>query len=281
VTAGSFVSGFISGIVGSGTKFFLWDQLAGLESKPVPSIEELFPFWKDIQLVPGIVHPVDGFNPDVKDAQVKIAPLMYRSVPVECLSLEKLPEAALHRDLLLIGGPITNPISCKLHGYQFEGQKISVSPITDVGTRWSFHYPYRTTEDMAFRRYVGGTLRAAWPQAIIDHKARGKAAVPLYPKVNPETEQILSDYLLITVMPNDLRPDSTGATIIDVADLHGQGDKTFTDILGDSELCRELHDASKGKRYFQVLYEVPVTHDDEKKLSMPGRPHLMDIFALG
>jgi hypothetical protein len=82
VTAGSFVSGFISGIVGSGTKFFLWDQLAGLESKPVPSIEELFPFWKDIQLVPGIVHPVDGFNPDVKDAQVKIAPLMYRSVPV-------------------------------------------------------------------------------------------------------------------------------------------------------------------------------------------------------
>jgi excisionase family DNA binding protein len=263
----------------SGWIFVLYQKLEKIRSSPV-EVSDLFPRWPDIQVVPGSHHPVDGFHPDIQIALERLAPLVPRVDPVVIAGADALPPADLARDLVLIGGPISNSISLDLHGYQYDRDKISVQPVRNTGLRWCFYYPNQCDDDPQFRRYVAGKLRATKPKALMDRCASGMLSQPRFSAVERGTDRIQSDYLLVTVVPNTLARSATGSSIIDVADLCGQGDKTFGDLLRDADSRRELALAVKGRPYFQALYEVSVTHDDAKAETTPGAPRLVDVQVL-
>jgi len=278
--------GKVIGLAGiNGWVFFMYKKLeklepssANLEQSEV-EIEDLFPMWPDVQVVPGSHHPVDGYHPDIQIALERLTPLVPRIDPIVTAGADALPPADLSRDLVLIGGPVSNVISLSLHGYKYTGDKISVSPERNTGLRWCFHYPFPSDDDLPYSRYVDGKLRTTMPKALVDTHASGYLAKPQFCKTDPQG-RIEFDYLLLTVVPNSIRSNFTGSTIIDVADLQGQGDKVFADVLRDSASISELAEAVNGKRYFQALYEVPVAHDDSQCATTPATPRLLDVHLL-
>jgi hypothetical protein len=278
--AGVAAVGSVSGTAAKRAVFFLWDKLEARVADV--DVADLFPEWRDAQVVPGRHHPVDGFHPDIVDALRELAPLIPRAdLPIVLGSDADLPSANPRGNLVLIGGPISNVLSSRLHGHHFDGRKISVNPVTSTSLRWHFHYPFPRDDDPPFSRYVGGSLREkTMAKALVDSHSSGALGMPRFSKVDNDTGRIESDLLLITVLPNTLGSRATGATIIDVADLQGQGDKAFAVVLQDHLLRRELYNATKGKRYFQALYHVPVLHDDASRTTRPGMPQLADIHVL-
>jgi hypothetical protein len=268
---------FVTGI--SGWVFFLYEKLGGLRSEAI-EIEDLFPNWSDFQVVPGTHHPVYGYHPEIQTALESLAPLMRRLDPVVMAGADALPPADLARELMLIGGPVSNAISSRLHGYRYAGRKISVRPYKHTGLRWCFYYPYQRDDDPKSIRYIFGKLQPTMPKGIIDLNASRLLAPPRFSRFDEATGLIRSDYLLLTVVPNSLCRYSTGSTIIDVADLQGQGQQVFADILRFSDRRKELANALRGKRYFQALYEVPVSHDDQKRTTTPSEAKLIDVHVL-
>jgi hypothetical protein len=94
---------------GSGVGVYMYNELAKSQAEPEPSIDDIFPFWSDIRLVPGKVHPVRGYHPDVIEAQQNIVSTIPLVGEVVLLPLSQLPEGMKYRDMLLIGGPIAIP----------------------------------------------------------------------------------------------------------------------------------------------------------------------------
>jgi hypothetical protein len=264
---------------GHGWIFHLWDELAHLKSSKV-EIHDLFPMWSDVQVVPGTQHPIDGYSRDVKVALDRLTPLVPRSHPVITAGVHDLRPADLAGDLVLIGGPVVNTISRSLHGYTFKNNKLSVCPVKSTHLRWCFSYPFKGPDDPSFSRYVNSEIRKTMPKAIMDRHASGVLKMPRFSKVDYDSGRICSDFLLVTVVPNTRLRSSTGSTIIDVADLQGQGDKVFADLLRDNDRRRELIEAVHRKRYFQALYELPVTHDDRMRETKPGVPRLLDVHII-
>lgn len=262
-----------------GWVFIAWDGLKARWAAEV-EVNDLFPRWAEVQVVPGRHHPIDGYPPDVKIALDRLTPLIPRSHPVVTVGLDHLPSANLAGELVLIGGPVANMLSRQLHGYRFSNNKLSVRPMRKTGFRWCFSYPYRKAEDPHFSRYIGGELRETMPKAIIDLHGTGPMAVPRFSAVDPESGKIRSDFLLLTVTPNTLLRYSSGSSIVDVTDLQGQADKVFADLLLDDGRRVELAKAVRRKRHFQALYEVPVMHDDRKRETRPGVPTLIDVHVL-
>jgi hypothetical protein len=81
-------------------------------------------------------------------------------------------------------------------------------------------------------------------------------------------------------LPNADDRGSLGGTIIDIGDLHGQGDKLFAQILRDNATRRELKRRIGRGRYFQALYEVDVRHDDASMLTEPTGARLVGFKPL-
>lgn len=264
----------------SGWIFHLWDRYKHLKPAQV-SVEDLFPAWNSVQIVPGTHHPVVGYPHDVQVALEKLIPLVPRAHRVVTAPLRDMLSADKAGNLVLIGGPIANDLSLHVHGYRFDKKKkISIDPVTETGLRWAFSYPFKQKDDPSFSRYDAGTLRSTMPKAIVDRRSSGIVGKPRFSGVDYNTGRITSDFLLITVVPNILLRRSTGSTIIDVADLHGQGDKVFAELLRDGHRRRELGKFVQRHRYFQALYEVPVTHDDDARETRPGVPNLLDVAIL-
>lgn len=267
----------------SGWVFVAWDKLKeafNSSDKNKVDINSLFPFWDKIKLYPGQGHPNFGFHPDIVEAQEKVSMIMEPKGSPVFEKLETCPVVGRNGDILLIGGPIPNKLSLAIHCHTYDGNKISPNPNKNIGTRWYFHYPYSTNKDLPFKRFVNNELITTSPKAIVDRYGKGVSTYPKYSKVDPSTGHITTDYLLISVIPNIFREGATGDTIIDVADLNGQGDKYFYEILSHADLFRELLTAVKGKKYFQVLYEVNVINDQDKKLTSPKDAKLIDIHFL-
>ena len=263
-----------------GYVFHLWEKYEHLKHSRVP-LQDLFPMWETVQVVPGTHHPVFGYHHDVQMALENLVPLVPRSHPVVTARLKDLRPANKAGNLVLIGGPITNDISLRIHGYEFDkNMKISIKPVGNTGLRWLFYYPFKRPDDPSFSRYDEGMLRETMPKAIMDQRASGMLAAPRFSGVDYSTGMITSDFLLVTVIPNTLLRSSTGSSIIDIADLHGQGDKVFAELLRDNDRRRELHESVGRQRYFQALYEVPVTHDESTRETTPGSPRLLDVQVL-
>jgi len=280
----------ISGI--DGWVFVLWDKLRETSKDPVETskiksiveISDLFPTWSEFQIVPGTHHPIEGYAPDVRTALERLEPLVPKSDPVVFVAAADLRLAITNRDMVLIGGPITNLLSRQVHGYRFHKRKnkIDVRPFKKTGLRWCFEYPYPSSHDQTIIRYAGGVLKVTTlPKGIVDLNVKTAAlAEPRFSRVDPENGLLESDYLLLTVVPNTMGNQSTGCTIIDVADLHGQGDKIFADLLDNPEYRKELANAVEGSRFFQALYEVPVRHDTNRQETTPLNPKLLDVHRL-
>lgn len=260
----------------SGWGVAVCDKINEGELRPV-DVADLLPSWADIQIVPGSHHPVLGYHPDIQIALDRLARIVPRTLPVVGRSVNELPLPDFGRDLILVGGPVSNVLSEQIHGYSFHGDKISPMPFRETGLRWCFHYPHKSDSDPLLRRYVAGEVRPSMPKGVVDLNAHSPLDCPMYPSYDPETERIQSDYLLVTVLPNQFGARSTGATLIDVADLQGQGDKAFACIMEKEELRRELGTRVGRNRYFQALYRVAVHHDDHLRETTPGAIELIDV----
>lgn len=259
----------------SGWMFFVCDKLI-LGDASKSDVAELFPSWHESWLVPGSHHPKQGLHPDVEQAANNLLPLFPKLHDARRLALDELPNPNFSDDLLLIGGPVSSALSMHVHGHRFHGTKISERPVRNTQLRWQFHYPSAKAADPKFLRYMNETLRPTMVKGIVDTKASGELAMPFYSRIDHD-QRITSDYLLITVVRNRFAKISSGSTIIDIADLHGQGDKAFASIMDSSSARRELASALKGKKYFQALYEVRVKHDDSTRRTFPGAARLLDV----
>lgn len=245
-------------------------------------IKDLFGFWNELNLFPGSAHPKfkKGFHPDVAEAQNSISSLMETSGKVEFRPLNECLKLPSNENYLLVGGPISNELSRKLHGYSLNGQKISNNPVHTNKFRWHFHYPNPSADDVRYSRFVNGAETSTQPKAIVDKLATRGNRKYILPQIYPGSERISTDYLLITVVENIINGYSTGKHLIDVADLNGQGNKAFAMIMADKERRKELKNSVNEKPYFQALYEVEVLHDDFNKITSLGKVSLRDIHLL-
>ena len=259
--------------------FAIFDGLAD-QVRPSPGIQELIPAWNELQIIPGKHHPNLGPHPDILDAADHVVPLMARPGGVMPLPLEQLPEIDYARDLLLIGGPISSSVSRRLHGYRLVSRKMSQAPVERTGFRWQFYYPKASNSDPANRRYVRGESVSTMPKGIVDTAARGRLALPRLSRVDPDSGFIESDFLLVTIVPSPTPRKAPGRVIVDIADLQGQGDKTFGGLISNAAARRELLTELGNERFFQALYEVPVTHNHKRRISIPGTPKLIGVELL-
>lgn len=238
---------------------------------------DLYPSFSKTQLVPGSHHPDEGFHPDVYDAMCGMATLVGQG-PTTSTSFGALPTPNLTGDLLLLGGPISNELSCRLHGHSYTNRKITPLPENRSGFRWHFYYPEPVPMEHAYSRYVSGKRDPKWRKAIIDTKLPVSAN-----EIDSRCEDdgsISNDYLLITVQPNTFAPGS-GTSIVEVADLQGQGDKAFSTLFANEAARHELKAELRFTKYFQALYEVPVVHDSKAATTSPGTPRLVGVSPLG
>ncbi|HRI03295.1 MAG TPA: hypothetical protein PLL77_06095 [Pyrinomonadaceae bacterium] len=260
-----------------------WDELnRETLGKSPKDIERIFSHFSNIEVVPGMVHPafLGKPHPDIVEAQNDLLPF-FPAKQVEILKLDDLPKPNIDGNMLLIGGPVSNAISRTLRGFKLKNGKLVSNGKLQRELGWEFHYSEEKGQP-GFRRYVNGTMVESKPKYITGGLQKS-ALNMLSASFDPVTRFLDSDLLLITHIQNIVGKQSQGNDIIDIADLHGQGDKGFAKILDDDQLRNELFEATgkKGINHFQALYSVPVIHDHLRKTTTAGKPKLLDIFKIG
>ena len=275
VMAGS-LKWLITASAGGAIGNFTYDRLTRREADA--DLKDFLPSFARSQLVPGSHHPEERFHPDVYDALCSLSAVLVGSKTPECVDFERLPSPNTSGDLLLLGGPISNELSRQLHGHTMVGKKISPLPDARSGFRWHFYYPEAVPGEPAYSRYVAGRLEPKMRKAIVDSKAPASANT-IDSRCNPDGS-IANDFLLVTVQPNSLGLGS-GTTIIEIADLQGQGDRACAALLQNEAARRELLAKLGSAKYFQALFDVPVLHDSKTASSSPGVPKLVGVSPLG
>lgn len=245
-------------------------------------IEDLFRYWDELNLYQGAAHPkhANGSHPDVAEAQSEISRFMEGRGNVEFRPWEECLRLSYDNNFLSVGGPISNDISRKIHGYRLIDQKISIEPMIKTDFRWHFHYPESSENDPKYFRFVQGQEVPTMAKGIYDRSPGLGGRKILYPGTYPESQRILKDYLLLTVVENQLGGKPTGKHIVDIADLNGQGNKLFPKIMADKERRKELSKEVKGKPYYQALYEVEVEHDEYNMITYLGDYKLCGVHLL-
>lgn len=221
-------------------------------------------------LVPGN-HNVDAFrHPDIFEPLENLVPFWSRSGhQVETIQAENLMLSPLDRNLLLIGGPVSNLASRHWRGMEKERGSgfIKRAQPSAINARWEFVYDFGKGKSEGIWRYVDGRLHQSWPQAIIDVDTPHELKEAGYNQKRDGPKILQTDRLLITFA---LSPFSGQQKfLIDVADLHGKGNEAFARLLRNKDDLLELkkvlsdHHIYSGDP-FQVLYDVHVEHHDHK-----------------
>lgn len=210
---------------------------------------------------PGGIHP-DILRPFNGLANV----LADQGTEFKAVSLDELPDAALDSQLLLIGGPVSNAIARKWQGYT-RNPKTSIYEFTGskVPRRWRFEYKLNPEVAPRPKRFVDNILKESWPQAVWDERT----SQFLFARIDQDG-LLVEDRLLLTFAPNPY--SRTGADILDVSDLHGQGNESFAELLASKlrlqALSHALDEANvRPGEHFQALYRVFVKNDTDKRIT--------------
>lgn len=250
----------------------IWDEIKGNDD-PGNDLRELagsiFGPLYSYSLVPG-KHNVDAFrHPDIFEPLENLGPFWSHSGhQVETMRAENLILSPLDRNVLLIGGPVSNLASRHWRGMAQERGLgfIRQTQTPAINARWGFVYDFGKDKSEGIWRYVDGEPHQSWPQAIIDANNPGQLREAGYQK-HDGFKMLQTDRLLITFA---LSPFSNQQkSLVDVADLHGKGNEAFTMLLRNKDellkLEKVLHDQRiYSGRPFQVLYDVHVEHHDHK-----------------
>lgn len=252
----------------------VWSDLGQLPGESPRHM--LFPEWGSLALVPGRRHPdFDSFHPDIVEAQFTIRDVGAHVIShgdVQSLPLQVLDPPWQAQSMLLIGGPKSNDLAFKLRGHQVDRDGTILVPTRPtLNCRWDT-IPLARGELTRIARYVAQRFTATEPKAVRDARLghylvsqrapeyEGRRAAELaqeYGIQDPNSVEWLTwDYLLVSVLPN---PWATERWIVDIGDLHGQGDKAFADLVWHDDVMRTL--AAAVKPPFQALFRVPVHHE--------------------
>ncbi len=242
--------------------------------------QRIFRDWEQVEVVPGRLHPdyLGQIHPDIVAAQrVLIPTLVNDPSSVAAVDAKVLPDASsLPRSasVLLIGGPVTNQASRALHGFRrVDGLMASVAPLPEL--RWRFEY--LALRQGRVRRYVSGSRTGdsteSWGKRVVDTHTGTS-----YQAQVDDNGFMTTDLLLVTHVPVPTR-----SSVIDVADLHGQGDIAFGMAMGNPEWVQDLGRLSDRNKspYFQALFRVGVRHDHSAALTSCSLPELIGFSAIG
>ncbi len=281
-------------VIACGSSGFLvkiWDEYISSKKPEIPTFNEMFTEWKTFELVPGRIHPKYGFNqqihPDIIEAESEIANLIIpTNVDYEYVKWSLLPKPLYENNLFLIGGPLSNDLSRNWRGFSVNSTKDKTGQLylpngMQNEMRWEFLYSEYDGFSSKPVRYVDNKEYESEPKFLLDSH-NNSTLNQINAKLEPGTNKILSDFLLITYIPNILPGGSKSFSILDIADLHGLGDQAFALIAKDEGLRTQFYEATfkKGIRKFQVLYEVPVYHDNILKKSFPKKPRIIDVHKI-
>jgi hypothetical protein len=274
-------------------KVFVWSGLGELSVEPNVEMQDLFPSWGSVQIVPGNRHPDFGFHPDIVTVMTDMLNERVMIGKFANISeIDRLEEPNCDGDMLLIGGPVSNGYSRLWRGFEMIDKRLIRRGNPNGGMRWEFNYPDLGENPVMPVRFVDGKPKSTWIKEIVDHKtgeirrsqwsldmpiAITEGGLPL----GATPRWLEQDFLLITCRPSPWTREA-GRMVIDIADLHGQGDKAFVRILTDKDLRRELLEATvkRGVHSFQALYSVRVRHQFERRQTHPDVPRLIAVHAL-
>jgi hypothetical protein len=223
----------------------------------------IFDDWFSHLIVPGIAHPAfKEIHPDIKESCNTISKSWIKE-GVKCitkLSDKRLASVRSNNSLLLIGGPISNMLAREWQGFR-RNPKTKIIEFTNsfsIKRRWRFQYRFEDNPKNKIIRYVNKSPHRSMPQAIKDEKTNE------YRWPRGDKEGFLHfDWLIISFVKSVW--DKTGrANIIDVSDLHGQGNKAFSDLMNSYEQLSALFycldkNGLRGQ-HFQALYKIIVEH---------------------
>ena len=227
----------------------------------------------------GMSHPTvqrGSFHPDDVTAFRALAgPSLSRCLETGWLNLQDSLASDLESNLILIGAPGPESLSRLVFGYrQRDGGGLSFTGDT-------LDLPFRWQEDVSvvrancLRYQQGGlvTTRPNWP--ILD--SRTGSVISRYPETNC-SGFLLSDYLLVTKVPNFITPgaQASGRSVVSFGGSHGIGTRAVSLLLDSSEVMRRLGEeySKGGSRYFQALLEArsivhePRTGSHAKRLAL-------------
>ncbi len=210
-------------------------------------LQALFGPWQQYSAVPGTDHKdfasrsgTTAIHPDIREAYNGILPLWEGAGrSLQPVAEENLPTYVLTDPIILIGGPVSNTLSRQWQDYRRSEKTGLVERVRGRRTRrrWRFAYTLNSPTSEGPARYVNGSLHRSSPAAIED--LRRPKTPALFAVKAGRDRMLLSDYLVLSFVKNTLRSGS-GASIIDVSDLHGQGNKAFARLVNDPDRLSEL-----------------------------------------
>ena len=208
-------------------------------------------------------------HPDILRPYEELAGLLHRSgIDMVPVAIDRLPTATLDEQLLLIGGPVSNAVARAWQGYrQNPESKIYEFVGSPVSRRWRFEYALDRATAPKPMRFVAGILKESWPQAIWDERSPGSLQ---FAALDHSTGLLVEDKLLLTFAPNPF--SKSGTMMLDVSDLHGQGNEAFVQLLSNKNRLQALTDELHRQNIplgtpFQALYSVFVEHDHDARVT--------------
>jgi hypothetical protein len=192
-----------------------------------------------------------------------------------CILNENI-SVSVENNFCLIGSPSSEGISRKLFDYEIEQNEELEGYLKDkegffeLPIKWILdvdHVQYQP-EPKIIRPYehIGRIERPNWGIRVEKDKI-------LWPECDSITNYLVSDYLLITRIPNILSSDALdkGKVIVSVGGAHGTGTRAIENLLRNKKIMEEigkfLHekgmpDLIKKKKYFglQILFKVEISY---------------------
>ena len=260
----------------------------GLRPRSVPDIDEARSLFRSLFLVDtsqcglhgGLVHEQysNEMHPDIKEGAELAGPLWSQLRSPVWAKHAEMPIRPKDYPLVTIGGPRSNLVSRRLHGFETElGGKVAALPGRSRG-RYSFNYTDLSLENSP-RRFVARELVAATGRHALHDADRDQ----VLRAITDSHGMLEADFLLVTSSQNPFARES--GRVVDIADLHGQGNKAAGQLLTDPVALEELAALVNDRKIdrihgFQALYLVPTTHEETRSFVRKGEFHLLDVSPL-
>jgi hypothetical protein len=222
--------------------------------------ESLFPaLFYDISSDVGTAHEKYSgkIHPDNRVATEEISnsltAIFNRGREIKKFENYRVPDP--ERNLILIGSPKSTLLTREAMGYQKESEKLAQEP--ETGLRFVFNFDEK--ELSTCKRKIAGELHETPNYVIIDRDGK----LRFRPPRTDDYDRLIEDYLLLTVMSNNLAQKHKNKDIINPSGVHGIGTRAFSLLLKNKAVLEKIDKEREQYRYYQSIIKITKVEQTE------------------
>jgi len=214
---------------------------------------------------PHKIHPDNMVA--AEEISKSLTTIFRRGRKIEKFYTYKKPDIESH--LILIGSPKSTFLTRKAMGYQKESGKLMQEPETDL--RFVFDFDEKDLD--VCKRKVAGEIHEVANYAIKDRDGIKN----FNPPRTDHRDHLTEDYLLLTVMPNNLSVKHTNRDIINPSGVHGVGTRSFSLLLKNKDILEKIDKDRGTHRYYQSIIKITKVEHTEKYYNPAEIEHILTI----